>query len=136
MREDKTRFQENFVQKLSEMDDVLIDTHYAVSFRKDPYDFSRGLEQKSLELICQHPSDKKAVLLTADPEIIQQRRLQDLDYRLRCTELPQIERELELNRTYWQDYSRYLDAKSIEISNNGDLSLAVEQAYNFIRNLS
>ena len=76
------------------------------------------------------------MLLTADPEIIQQRRLQDLDYRLRCTELPQIERELELNRTYWQDYSRYLDAKSIEISNNGDLSLAVEQAYNFIRNLS
>ncbi len=122
-RKYRPNFQKEFIKELVESEGrYLIDTHYAVSSSRTPYNLSIGIDERYLmHLRFNSKYDGVIYLITADPEIILERRKQDRDPR-RCLELSQISKENNLNDVYSKIYASCLNLPR-SIFNNENLSL-------------
>jgi len=99
--------------------DTIIDTHYAASFSKTPYDFEMGMDEKyQLHLRFNSSHNGKVILVEASPEIVLSRREMDGDSR-RCLDIEQIIKENNFNSAYARIYASSLDFPFQEFRNEG-----------------
>ncbi|MHA1381959.1 MAG: hypothetical protein ACTSRG_26610 [Candidatus Helarchaeota archaeon] len=128
VREYRPFFEEKLVRELkSKQEDILLDTHYAVSSRKTPYEFMRGLSEETIFQIRIIYSKRKVLLLTSTPEEILYRRKRDGNPK-RIFDLNQITLEEELNKKYSKEYSDILGCPLHIIENrDGEQEKAVKE---------
>lgn len=122
-RKYRPEFDNKLVEELINLEkNFVIDTHYATSSRKTPYNFHIGLNEDSQKKLREKSLySGKIIIIKAKPETILIRRLKDGEER-RCLELHQIIKENEYNELYAKIYSFYLNLPYVEF-NNEQLSL-------------
>jgi adenylate kinase len=98
--------------------DKLIDTHYAASYRVDPYLFYQGISDDGLRQISEGRIWGKVILITSSPKKILGRRISDAQER-RCLDAEQIILENEENLRVAGIYSKLLKIPRFIINNNG-----------------
>jgi len=123
VREYWENFHEYFTLDLISLtENTLVDTHYAASRQKTPYNFEIGFLEDNLKKIRDESNMKKYVVcLFAEPSLILERRLKD-ESRTRCLELNQIHLENEMNLKNAKIYAKLLDAK-LKIFENKNKSI-------------
>ncbi len=119
----RPEFDRRFVQELIDSKGkFIIDTHYAASSSKTPYDFNMGVDKKyQMHLRFNSEYNGQIILIEATPEIILGRRRKDGDGR-RCLELEQIIKENSFNFAYSRIYASCLDIPH-KILKNESLSM-------------
>ncbi len=119
----RPEFDKKFIQELIDNEGkFVVDTHYAASSSKTPYDFHMGIDEKyQMYLRFNSEYSGKVILVEADPELVLQRRRKEGEER-RCSELEQIVKENNFNSVYSRIYSSCLNL-SHYLLRNEDLSM-------------
>ncbi len=119
----RPEFDKRFIQELIDTEGkFIIDTHYAASSSKTPYDFHMGIDEKyQMHLRFNSEYSGKIILVEANPELVLQRRQKDGEER-RCLELEQIIKENNFNSAYSKIYSSCLNLPHYLLRNK-DLSI-------------
>ncbi|MAG07464.1 hypothetical protein CMI46_01460 [Candidatus Pacearchaeota archaeon] len=119
-RKYRPQFDKKFCQELIDLDHgVLIDTHYAASSSKTPYDLNIGLDEKyQMHLRFNSNYGGKIILIEASPEVILERRAQNGDPR-RCLDIEQIVKENNFNSAYSKIYASCLNLSHHIFKNEG-----------------
>jgi adenylate kinase len=121
-------FDKKFVQELIDTKkNFIIDTHYAASSNKTPYDFHMGIDEKyQMHLRFNARYSGKVILIEATPEIVLERRKKDGEER-RCLNLEQIIKENNFNSAYSSIYASCLNMPHLLLKNE---NLSIEEATN------
>jgi adenylate kinase len=120
VREYRPHFDKMFCEELmASTEDTIIDTHYAASSSRTPFDFNMGLDEKyQLHLRLNTSHCGKVVLVEAAPDIVLKRREIDGDPR-RCLDITQIEKENIMNNAYARIYASQLNFPFLKFINEG-----------------
>lgn len=111
MRKYWENFHKEFTNEIINLNNsTLIDTHYAASRQKTPYQFEIGMLEENLKKISLNNLLRKRVIYVfSSPELILERRQNDI-HRIRCLNLEQIYLENEMNLKYSKIYAELLHA--------------------------
>jgi len=125
-RKYRPHFDKRFIQELIESDgSFIIDTHYAVSSSKTPYEFQMGIDKKyQMHLRFSTTYSGRIILIKTSPQIVLERRRKDGEER-RCLELGQVIKENNFNLAYSRIYASCLNMPYHLLKNEG---LSIEDA--------
>jgi adenylate kinase len=95
---------------------VILDTHYAGHKKGIASSFNRGLEEKHLKILSLE-NKVECILIDVDTKTLLHRRWKDRNVRERNYDFDQTDKDLELNRKYFNEYCKYLKIDGYHIFN-------------------